>query len=74
MPLCSSCRIGRQYTQFSPLDVASFGVNIYDSGRVLSIVTDAGAHGTHVAGIVAAYHPEVRCQSGGVRTTRFSCA
>jgi subtilisin family serine protease len=33
----------------------NFAVNIYDDGRLLSIVADAGSHGTHVAGIVAAY-------------------
>lgn len=35
----------------------SYAINIYDDGDVVSIVTDAGAHGTHVAGIVGAYHP-----------------
>lgn len=31
-----------------------------DKGHIhtLSIVVDAGAHGSHVAGIVAAYHPD----------------
>jgi tripeptidyl-peptidase II len=33
-------------------------VHIYDDGKVLSIVADAGSHGTHVAGITAAYHPD----------------
>ena len=28
----------------------NFGVHIYGDGDVLSIVVDAGAHGTHVAG------------------------
>ena len=32
-------------------------MNIYDGGSVLSVVVDAGPHGTHVAGIVAAHFP-----------------
>lgn len=39
-------------------DALNFGVHIYDEGKVLSIVADAGSHGTHVAGITAAYHPD----------------
>ena len=33
-------------------------------GDVISIVTDAGAHGTHVAGIVAAHHPKPQHLTG----------
>ena len=39
-------------------DALNFGVNIYGEGAVLSIVADAGSHGTHVASITAAYHPD----------------
>ncbi|CAL8469996.1 g9538 [Coccomyxa elongata] len=51
-------RIERQYGVFSSQDSCNFALNIYDEGNVLSIVVDAGAHGTHVAGITAAHHPD----------------
>lgn len=51
-------RLHRQYRRFSDVDMLNFCVNIYDEGGVLSICVDAGAHGSHVAGIVAAFHPD----------------
>lgn len=54
-------RRARQHAQFDSVSQVSFGVNIYDDGRVLSIVTESNDHGTHVAGIVAGHnseHPE----------------
>ena len=50
--------IEHKYGTFSAEDACNFVCNIYDDGNVLSIVVDAGMHGTHVAGITAAYHPE----------------
>ncbi|CAN0381797.1 unnamed protein product, partial [Hapterophycus canaliculatus] len=40
----------RQHGRFSDVACLNYGVHIYDEGDVLSIVVDAGAHGTHVAG------------------------
>lgn len=51
-------RAERQYATFSALDACNFACNIYNDGSILSIVTDCDSHGTHVAGIAAAYHPE----------------
>lgn len=51
-------RVSRQFAAFSEIDALNYCVNIFDEGSTLSIVVDAGAHGSHVAGITAAYHPE----------------
>lgn len=48
----------RQYSTFSMFDAVNYAVNIYENGNILSIVTTSDSHGTHVAGIAAAYHPD----------------
>ena len=35
----------------------SFCVQIHDGGDLVAVVTDAGSHGTHVAGIAAVSEP-----------------
>lgn len=52
-----------QYSQIADFSM-NYCVNINDNGTVLSVVTDVGAHGTHVAGIVSAYHPESIDENG----------
>ncbi|PKA45566.1 tripeptidyl-peptidase II [Apostasia shenzhenica] len=54
-------RIERKYGIFSKLDACSFVTNVYDEGNLVSIVTDCSPHGTHVAGIASAFHPENKC-------------
>ena len=53
-----------RYGTFSALDACNFALNIYDEGHTLSIVVDAGSHGTHVAGISAGHFPEDSCLNG----------
>ncbi|KAE9331717.1 Tripeptidyl-peptidase 2 [Phytophthora fragariae] len=48
----------RQFATFSQDSQLNYVLNVYDEGNTLSVVNDVGAHGTHVAGIVAAYYPE----------------
>lgn len=43
-------KVAQQYATFSATDSCNFAVNIYDEGKILSVVVDAGSHGTHVAG------------------------
>lgn len=51
-------RYAHEYARFSELDALNYCFNIFDNGNTLSIVVDAGSHGSHVAGIVSAFHPE----------------
>jgi tripeptidyl-peptidase-2 len=46
------------------VDAANYVLNTYDDGRTLSVVIDCGAHGTHVAGIAAAYFPDDSASNG----------
>ncbi|KAF1782408.1 Peptidase S8, subtilisin, Ser-active site [Phytophthora cactorum] len=58
IPALTNYKDERQYATFSDESQLNYVLNIYDEGNTLSVVNDVGAHGTHVAGIVAAYHPE----------------
>jgi tripeptidyl-peptidase-2 len=62
-PMCDYKHL-RQFKRFSDLDALNFCVNVFDEGSVLSIVVDAGAHGTHVAGIIGAFHPDKPEENG----------
>ena len=57
LPAMTDFRVERQHRRFSDADMLTFSVNIYNDGDVLSLVTCAGSHGTHVAGIVGAHFP-----------------
>lgn len=50
--------IAGEYAIFDPVSNLAFGVQVYEQGDLLSIVTVNGTHGTHVASIAAAHNPE----------------
>ncbi|TVR50958.1 MAG: hypothetical protein EA425_08310 [Puniceicoccaceae bacterium] len=43
---------------------SSYAIQVYEDGDLLSIVTADGSHGTHVAAIIAAHHPEQPQRNG----------
>jgi tripeptidyl-peptidase-2 len=76
--------VEREYRRFDDASLLNFVVNIHNDGNTLAVVTPAGAHGTHVAGIVGAYYPQqpelcgiapgcqvVVCVCGGRETLTF---
>ncbi|KAL7749119.1 hypothetical protein RI367_005524 [Sorochytrium milnesiophthora] len=63
-PALASYRFEQQHHRFGDQDNLNFSVNVYDEGATLSIVTVAGSHGTHVAAIAAAHHPEEPALNG----------
>ncbi len=56
--LMTNFRVNRDYGTFGGEAQMNFATNIYRDGDLLSVVVDCGAHGTHVAGIVAAHFPK----------------
>jgi tripeptidyl-peptidase-2 len=56
--LLTNFRLEREFGTFSDGAMLNFAVDIYENGNRLSIVTDSGAHSTHVAGIVAGHYPD----------------
>ncbi|MEW4455355.1 S8 family serine peptidase [Bremerella sp. JC817] len=56
--LMTNYKVKRQYSTFGEVDLVTYAINIYEEGNVLSIVVDAGTHGTHVGGIIAANYPD----------------
>ncbi|KAL9662725.1 hypothetical protein QQ045_027559 [Rhodiola kirilowii] len=63
LPL-TNFRIEQKYAVFSKLDACTCVLNIYNDGNILSIVTDCSPHGTHVAGITAAFHKKETLLNG----------
>ena len=40
---------------FSSMDMWNYAVNVYDGGKVVSLVMDAGSHGIHMSDIATTY-------------------
>jgi hypothetical protein len=56
--------IAGEYGSFGDLTHATFGVQVYEGGDLLSIVTVSGSHGTHVASIAAGHFPAEPLRDG----------
>ncbi|MEW4487034.1 S8 family serine peptidase [Thalassoglobus sp. JC818] len=57
-------RVEHQFATFGGGAELNFSVNIFDDGKLLSIVAVCGNHGTHVAGIVGANYPDNPSRNG----------
>lgn len=47
-----------EYATFDPVSNLNFGVQVFEDGNLLSIVTVSGTHGSHVASIASAHFPD----------------
>eukprot|EP00931_Biecheleriopsis_adriatica_P051346 TRINITY_DN29771_c0_g1_i1.p1 TRINITY_DN29771_c0_g1~~TRINITY_DN29771_c0_g1_i1.p1 ORF type:complete len:1260 (+),score=292.17 TRINITY_DN29771_c0_g1_i1:143-3781(+) len=57
-PALANFAVEKQWASFGELEQMNYCLNTYDDGSVVSVVCDISSHGTHVAGIAAACHPE----------------
>ncbi|MCF3648208.1 S8 family serine peptidase [Synoicihabitans lomoniglobus] len=56
--------IDGEYGTFDAFTHATFGVQVYEGGDLLSIVTVSGTHGTHVASIASSHYPDDPSRNG----------
>ncbi len=56
--------VAGEYGTFDEQTNATFGVQVYEEGDVLSIVTVSGTHATHVASIASAHYPDNPARNG----------
>jgi len=56
--------VAGEYARFDDFTNATFGVQVYEEGSLLSIVTTEGSHGTHVASIAAGHDPDDAARNG----------
>lgn len=63
-PALASFAAERQWACLGDVEQLNYCLNVYDEGSVVSICCDISGHGTHVAGICAACHPEEPQRNG----------
>lgn len=63
--------VDREYGTVGVVDQFNFGVQFYKEGEILSIVSDASPHGTHVAGIASGVAPGVEIVSFKIGDSRL---
>eukprot|EP01063_Lacrimia_lanifica_P001405 TRINITY_DN10711_c0_g2_i1.p1 TRINITY_DN10711_c0_g2~~TRINITY_DN10711_c0_g2_i1.p1 ORF type:complete len:1321 (+),score=563.72 TRINITY_DN10711_c0_g2_i1:40-4002(+) len=56
-PLAPYCD-EHEFSHFGDVDKLTYCVQVYDAGKLLSVVADCHPHGTHVATIAAGYYPD----------------
>lgn len=56
--------VAGEYAVFDEVSNLSFGVQVYEEGDLLSLVTVSGTHGSHVASIAAAHFPDAPQRDG----------
>ena len=56
--LLAPFRVERQYGTLDGVSLLNYAVDVLDNGNKVVLSADAGAHGTHVAGIIGAHFPE----------------
>jgi len=54
----------QSFWNFGSENMMNYSVNVWKDGAIVEIVTNAGSHGTHVAGIVGAYFGENDVNNG----------
>jgi tripeptidyl-peptidase-2 len=57
-PALANFVVEREWASLGEEEQMNYAINTYDEGCVVSVVCDLSSHGTHVAGIAAACHPE----------------